>query len=105
MESSIKWLEGRKELFTLRARIVSSLYTRDENLATFMREKDKLKTGTQLYGLVTIGATNTIVSSLLLCIHPGIHSVCSDGDGPPRDVPKLSVSTRAPLRLAVLKEG
>lgn len=52
MESSIKWLEGRKELFTLRARIVSSLYTRDENLATFMREKDKLKTGTRRYVLV-----------------------------------------------------
>lgn len=45
-ESSIKWLDGKKELFVVRTRILSSLYTRDENLATFMREKEKIKTGT-----------------------------------------------------------
>lgn len=45
VEASIKWLDGKKELFTIRTRVLSSLYTRDENLATFMREKDKIKTG------------------------------------------------------------
>ena len=43
-----QWLEGKKEFFSFRTKIISSLYTRDENLATFMRDKEKLKTGTRL---------------------------------------------------------
>jgi hypothetical protein len=32
-------MEGKKELFTFRTRVVSSVYHRDENYTTFLRER------------------------------------------------------------------
>lgn len=43
VDSQIRWLDGKRELFSFRTRLVSSVYSRDEQYTTFLRDRERVK--------------------------------------------------------------